>query len=157
MRASAHCCARRFLALVLAAAVILCGASGARAEAIAVRDALGGRYQLRIFEQPDPAFPAGLRLRVNALDPAESLSHSAPLRLSNGMGRTWQLSNRSEELVPAGSPTAPPPGSAQFDLGALQPRPTAVEPLQLTLVTAAGNRSITLGGDATARLHDPGG
>jgi hypothetical protein len=117
-------------------------------------DQSGHRFSLLVFEQPDPAFPAGWRLRVNALAPGLELDHNRPLLVSDGMGALWSLPNRSEELVPPGA-DALPPGSAQFDADALVPRPGDAAPLRLQLPTAGGEElSIMLGPELVESLHN---
>ncbi|MEA5441791.1 DUF3122 domain-containing protein [Cyanobium gracile] len=107
-----------------------------------LRDQDGNRWSLRIFAQPDPAYPSGDRLRLSALTPGVAVDHVKPLLISDGAGGSWTLANRSAELVPAGESPLPE-GSAQFDMAALLPRPSDALPLEL---------SLPLAGEATARL-----
>lgn len=100
-------------------------------------DAAGQRWGLALFEQPDPAYPSGFRLRLNALEPGLALDHQRPLLLDDGGDHRWQLPNRSTELV-ATEGAALPPGSAQFDTTALVPAPSAVQPLRLQVPLADG-------------------
>ncbi|MGC5196096.1 DUF3122 domain-containing protein [Aphanothece microscopica] len=97
-------------------------------------DGSGHRWGLTLFEQPDPNHPAGWRLRLTALSPGQGADHQRPLLLRDGLGAGWSLPNRSEELVPAGTELIPT-GSAQFDLGALTPRPHEALPLLLEVPT----------------------
>ena len=64
----------------------------------------------------------------------------------------WSLPNRSEELVQkGGSPI--PPGSAQFDLDALMPRPSEALPLHLTVSSDSGALGFDLTPDQAMVLH----
>ncbi|MCP9821041.1 DUF3122 domain-containing protein [Synechococcus sp. Cruz-9H2] len=93
-------------------------------------DSSGQVWGLTLFEQPDPAYPAGWRLRLTARSPGQVVDHQRPLLLSDGLGSAWTLPNRSEELVRQGEEVIPQ-SSAQFDMSALDPRPSEVLPLQL--------------------------
>ncbi len=121
------------------------------ARAWSLTDQASQRFSLGLFEQPDPAFPAGWRLRLTGLSPALQLDHSQPLRLTDGMGHHWSLPNRSVELVPPGRVELPA-GSAQFDAGALVPRPSQAFPLQLSLETARGTSRLMLPADGVKTL-----
>lgn len=90
-----------------------------------------------LFKQPDPAYPTGFRLRLNALEPGLALDHQRPLLLDDGGEHRWQLPNRSAELVATGV-AGLPPGSAQFNTAALVPAPSAVQPLRLQVPLAGG-------------------
>jgi hypothetical protein len=119
-----------------------------------VTDQAGHRWTLTLFEQPDPDFPPGWRLRLNALTADVAIDHDRPLRLRDGMGGTWQLANRSVELVPAGAALIPA-GSAQFDAVGLEPRPSEALPLGMVLPLADGTEaSLTLGAEIVPVLHD---
>ncbi len=74
-----------------------------------VVDDAGHGWGLSLFEQPDPAFPAGWRLRLNAHVPGVAADHERPLRLRDGLGGAWSLANCSEELVPPGERQRCPP------------------------------------------------
>lgn len=100
-------------------------------------DAAGQRWGLVLFEQPDPAYPSGFRLRLNALEPGLALDHQRPLLLDDGGDHRWQLANRSGELVAAGVNPLPP-ASAQFDTTGLVPAPSTVQPLRLRVPLAGG-------------------
>ena len=118
-----------------------------------VVDDAGHGWGLSLFEQPDPAFPAGWRLRLNAHVPGVAADHERPLRLRDGLGGGWTLANCSEELVPPGE-AAVPASSAQFDVAGLDPRPSAVAPLRLELPLADGSSiGLTLGGDVVPVLR----
>ncbi len=124
-----------------------------------LRDQDDNRWSLRIFAQPDPAYPSGDRLRFSSLTPGVAVDHASPLLISDGMGGAWTLANRSEELVaPDGG--ALPEGSAQFDMADLLPRPSGALPLVLTLPLAGETSAlVVLGPDETGALHawrDPG-
>jgi hypothetical protein len=97
-------------------------------------DSSGHLWGLSLFEQPDPAYPAGWRLRLTARSPGQTVDHQRPLLLSDGLGGAWTLPNRSEELVRSGEEVIPE-ASAQFDAHALDPRPSEVLPLQLAVPT----------------------
>ena len=116
-------------------------------------DAAGQRWGLVLFEQPDPAYPAGPRLRLNALEPGLRIDHQRPLQVDDGAGRQWQLPNRSEELV-AVDATALPPGAAQFDAASLVPAPSDSRPLRLLVPMADGanDAALMLGADPTQQL-----
>ncbi len=118
-----------------------------------LRDRDDNRWSLRIFEQPDPAYPSGERLRLSALTPGIAVDHSRPLLLSDGVGGSWTLANRSEELVAAGA-GALPDSSAQFDMADLLPRPSDALPLVLSLPLAGeASAELVLGPEETQALH----
>ncbi len=118
-----------------------------------LRDRGDNRWSMRIFEQPDPAYPSGERLRLSALTPGIAVDHSRPLLLSDGVGGSWTLANRSEELVAAGA-GALPESSAQFDLADLLPRPSDALPLVLSLPLAGeASAELVLGPEETLALH----
>ncbi len=124
-----------------------------------LRDQDDNRWSLRIFVQPDPAYPSGDRLRFSALTPGVAVDHASPLLISDGMGGAWTLANRSEELVPPDG-GALPEGSAQFDMADLRPRPSGALPLVLTLpLSPEASVVLVLGPEETEALHafhDPG-
>ena len=97
-------------------------------------DSSGHYWGLTLFEQPDPAYPAGWRLRLTARSPGQVVDHQRPLLLSDGLGGAWNLPNRSEEMVRQGEEVIPE-ASAQFDAHDLDPRPSEVLPLQLEVPT----------------------
>ena len=143
--------------LLLTLAPGLARADGAQRWSL--RDQDDNRWSLRIFAQPDPAYPSGDRLRLSALTPGVAVDHASPLLISDGMGGAWTLANRSEELVaPDGG--ALPEGSAQFDMADLRPRPSAALPLALTLpLSGEASVVLVLGPEETEALHawrDPG-
>jgi hypothetical protein len=168
MRASAQpvpgslsTCARPWAAtlaaLLLALLLVLTLAPGlARADdgqRWSLRDRDDNRWSLRIFAQPDPAYPSGERLRLSALTPGIAVDHSRPLRLSDGVGGSWTLANRSEELVAADGGTLPE-GSAQFDMADLLPRPSDALPLVVSLPLAGeASAELVLGPEETQALH----
>jgi len=119
-----------------------------------LQDQAGRSWSLTLLAQADPAYPAGLRLRLTDRSGCQSLDHGRPLRLSDGLGGAWDLGNRSEELVPAGSDLLPP-GSAQFDLAGLEPRPRAELPLLIEIPLASGGAAeLHAGPGPVAALHD---
>jgi hypothetical protein len=118
----------------------------------------GQRWGVSLFEQPDPDYPSGLRLRLNARSPGLSLDHGQPLAVRDGQGNSWSLPNRSEELVTrqeaARGEAALPATSAQFDAVALDPPPSPVMPLQLDVPLAGGDeRVLQLEPDLVRALH----
>ena len=121
-----------------------------------LRDGSGGRWGLVLFQQPDPSFPAGWRLRLMSRDPDLQLDHRRPLPMDDGMGGHWQLANRSEELVAKGDADLPAQ-AAQFDAEGLWPRPQAALPLRLLIPLtgrgAAGAASVVLGPEPVTALH----
>jgi len=137
------------LAVVLAAFPVMA------ADSWSLSDVAGHRLNVQVFEQPFPEFPAGLRIRLNALDANTTLDHHKQLVLSDSMGQEWSLPNRSEELVQMG--TSPiPSGSAQFDIDALMPRPSEALPLHLTVPTSKGVLSFDLTPEQAMELHVQG-
>ncbi|MCP9860200.1 MULTISPECIES: DUF3122 domain-containing protein [unclassified Cyanobium] len=147
----------RLLPLLLGLLLLLTLAPGlARADDAqrwSLRDQDDNRWSLRIFAQPDPAYPSGDRLRLSALTPGIAVDHTRPLLISDGTGGAWTLANRSEELVPPDG-GALPEGSAQFDIADLLPRPSGALPLALSL-PLAGEASVllVLGPEETEALH----
>lgn len=118
-----------------------------------LRDRDDNRWSLRVFAQPDPAYPSGERLRLSALTPGIAVDHSRPLRLSDGVGGSWTLANRSEELVAVGAGPLPE-SSAQFDMADLLPRPSDALPLVLSLPLAGdASAELVLGPEETQALH----
>jgi hypothetical protein len=149
MRISAQCCWGLLLALVFV--LLPAGAGAAEIQRWDLRDGDGEPWGLVVFPQPDPAYAPGWRLRLTARRPATAPNHREPLRLDDGLGHLWQLDNRSAELVARGE-SALPLQSAQFDLEALQPRPSSVLPLHLRLVLVDGEAELLLGPDQVAAL-----
>lgn len=145
---------RRFLLAVLPwLLVLLMGAAPVlAAESWSLNDGAGHRLNARVFEQPFPEFPSGLRLRLNALEPGTRLDHHDELVLSDSSGQEWSLPNRSEELVEKGRGPIPV-GSAQFDLEALMPRPSEALPLHLAVPSSEGALGFDLTPDETMVLH----
>jgi hypothetical protein len=145
------------LILLLTTLLVLgSAASASAASAIqrwSVSDALGHGWSLSLFEQPDPDFAPGWRLRLNARSPGLTLDHERPLAIGDGLGGSWELANRSEELVARGQRIVPA-GSAQFDAMDLDPRPRDALPLRLTLPLADGTAAVlTLGPEVVGALH----
>jgi hypothetical protein len=118
-------------------------------------DGAGHRLSAKLFEQPFSEYPSGLRIRLNAVDGKTTLDHSQQLVFSDAMGQEWSLPNRSEEIVPKGDSSVPP-GSAQFDLDALMPRPSEALPLHLAVPTAEGFLSFDLTPQHVMELHAMG-
>ncbi len=150
--------ARRFrqgctAALAALLVVLVLVAPAMAEERWSLSDEAGQRFQASVFEQPYPDYPSGWRLRLNALGAGTELDHADALQLNDATGQTWNLRNRSEEIVPPdGTPV--PAGSAQFDLDELTPRPSEALPLQLTFTSAAGPVRIDLTPEQTLTLHD---
>jgi len=116
-------------------------------------DQEGQPWSMALFAQPDPAYPGGDRLRLNALAPGVAVDHGRPLRVSDGLTQVWTLTNRSEELVAPGA-GALPPASAQFDAAGLQPPPSEALPLRLVVPLAGGEEALLpLGPQPTLALH----
>ncbi|WP_254977705.1 DUF3122 domain-containing protein [Cyanobium sp. ATX 6A2] len=122
------------------------------AESWSLHDGAGHRLNAQVFEQPFPEYPAGLRIRLNALDANTTLDHQQQLLLSDSTGQEWRLPNRSEELVQRGQSPIPS-GSAQFDINALQPRPSEALPLHFTVPTSTGILNFDLTPDQAMELH----
>ena len=80
-----------------------------------LQDQSGLSWSLTLLVQLDPSYPGGLRLRLSDRSGRQALDQCLPLQFRDGLGGSWELENRSAELVPAGE-TALPEGSAQFDL-----------------------------------------
>ncbi len=133
--------------------VLLLGAVPVQAaESWSLSDGAGHRLNARVFEQPFPEYPSGLRLRLNALEPGLGLNHHDELVLGDSSGQEWSLPNRSEELVQKGGLPLPA-GSAQFDLDALMPRPSEALPLHLSVSSADGTLGFDLTPDQAIALH----
>jgi hypothetical protein len=83
------------------------------------------------------------------------VDHQRPLLLSDGLGGAWTLPNRSEELVRQGEELIPQ-SSAQFDVHALDPRPSDVLPLQLEVPTdnQEGEILVMLQPEVVQALHE---
>ncbi|MDM7938363.1 MAG: DUF3122 domain-containing protein [Cyanobium sp. CZS 48M] len=120
-----------------------------------LNDSSGHLWGLTLFEQPDPAYPAGWRLRLTARSPGQTVDHQRPLLLSDGLGGAWLLPNRSEELVRFGVEEIPG-ASAQFDADAMEPRPSEVLPLQLEAPTdiREGTALVMLQPEIVQALHE---
>jgi hypothetical protein len=118
-------------------------------------DSSGHSWGLTLFEQPDPAYPAGWRLRLTARSPGQGVDHQRPLLLSDSLGGAWELPNSSEELVRQGEELIPE-SSAQFDVRALDPRPSEVLPLQLEVPTdnQEGTTLVMLQPEVVQALHE---
>jgi hypothetical protein len=118
-------------------------------------DSSGHLWGLTLFEQPDPAYPAGWRLRLTARSPGQVVDHQRPLLLSDSLGGAWVLPNSSEELVRQGEELIPE-SSAQFDVHALDPRPSEVLPLQLEVPTdnQEGTTLFMLQPEVVQALHE---
>jgi hypothetical protein len=117
-------------------------------------DQAGHGWGLTLFEQPDPAYPQGLRLRLNARAPGVDVDHDRPLSLSDNRDGAWTLPNRSAELVPSSQGAIIPAASAQFDAESLSPRPSDVLPLRLAVPLDDGSlATLTLSPDVVVALH----
>jgi hypothetical protein len=147
----------RLMALAMALQVVLllapASAWGLEAQRWLLQDQAGHTWSLTLLEQADPAYPAGLRLRLTDQSGTQQLDHRQRLRLRDALGGAWELDNRSQELVPAGE-TLLPAASAQFDLSGLEPRPRAELPLALDVPLAGGDSARLVAGAAVvAALH----
>ena len=78
------------LALTLLVAPVQIQAA-TRSQHWALTDSAGHLWGLNLFEQPDPAYPAGWRLRLTARSPGQRVDHMRPLLLSDGLGSGWTL------------------------------------------------------------------
>jgi hypothetical protein len=119
-------------------------------------DEAGTRWGLSLFSQPDPDYPPGLRLRLQSLSGSRLPDHHAALRLRDAAGTEWILPNRSGELVPLDQDRIPD-ASAQFDAGALEPRPSDVLPIRLSVPLVGGDDAtalLVLPPDAVQALHE---
>jgi hypothetical protein len=122
------------------------------ADGWSLSDGAGHRLNVQVFEQPFPEYPAGQRIRLNALDANTTMDHHKQLVVSDSMGQEWSLPNRSKEMVQVG--TSPiPSGSAQFDIDALMPRPSEALPLHLTVPTTEGVLNFDLTPEQALELH----
>ena len=128
--------------------------AGADLQRWTLTDSSGHLWGLTLFEQPDPAYPAGWRLRLTAHSSAQVVDHERPLLLRDGTGAAWLLPNRSKELVRQGEKVIPQ-SSAQFDANALDPRPSDVLPLQLEVPTdnQIGTSLVMLQPEMVQALH----
>ena len=147
-------CWRFCLSLPLLLALLLCPRAGwAQAEVRhwGLRDPSGQAWGLVLFRSSEGADLSAWRLRLTLSSPGLSLSHRSPLLLDDGLGRHWQLRNRSDELVPLRD-AALPAQSAQFDLSGLQPRPSEALPLHLRVPLEDGVVDLLLGADPVAVL-----
>lgn len=118
-------------------------------------DSSGRSWGLTLFEQPDPAYPDGWRVRLTARSPGQIVDHQRPLLLSDGLSGAWELPNRSEELVRQGEEVIPE-SSAQFDANGLNHRPSDVLPLQLEVPTdnPEGTIMVMLQPEVVQALHE---
>jgi hypothetical protein len=118
-----------------------------------LQDQSGLPWSLTLLEQLDPSYPGGLRLRLTDRSGRQHLDHRLPLQLRDGLGGSWELENRSAELVPAGNASLPD-GSAQFDLPRLEPQPRAELPLLLLVpLTSDDPAELMASPAAVAALH----
>lgn len=119
-------------------------------------DTSGERWAISLFEQLDPDFEPGWRLRLNALGLDLRLDHQRPMEVQGATGTHWQLANRIEEEVPAGE-AAIPAGSAQFDLVGLVPRPSNALPLRISIpLQDAPDRDLMLSPEIVAAISTAG-
>jgi hypothetical protein len=116
-------------------------------------DQAGRSWSLTLFEQADPDFPGGLRVRLTDRTGSMRVDHRRPLQLRDGLGGAWELASRSAELVPSGVDDVPA-GSAQFDLAGLQPAPRAEIPLAMAIpLEGEEEAQLVAGPDVVAELH----
>jgi hypothetical protein len=119
-----------------------------------LQDQSGLSWSLTLLEQLDPSYPGGLRLRFTDRSGRQALDHSRPLQLRDGLGGSWELENRSAELVPAGEMTLPE-SSAQFDLPRFEPWLRSELPLLLVVPLASGDPAELMAPPAAVvALHD---
>ena len=97
-----------------------------------LHDSAGRDWGLNLLVASAVSEASGWRLRLHGRSPGLRLDHQRPLRLRDGLGHSWELPNRSAELV-NGVGALIPQSSAQFDATALVPRPSEVIPLQLEI------------------------
>ena len=115
-------------------------------------DGAGHRLGGELYERSSIDSPAGLRLRLNVESEGLKLDHDRPLVLSDGHVQGWSLANRSEELMDSAD-GAIPVGSSQFDAGCLDPIPSEGVPLQMWIVSSAGDLSFALSPGQVQFLH----
>lgn len=146
------------LALLLAVLHLVPGAALAlESHRWTLEDRAGRPWSLTLLQQEDPSYPGGLRLRLTDRSGGERLDHSLPLKLLDGLGGSWELENRSAELVPAGA-AALPDGTAQFDLPRLEPQPRSELPLLLLVPLSSGDQAELMASPgAVAALHHASG
>lgn len=162
VRPGSHGLGRRLWAAVLAGVLVALALlvlpqvtqAAAAPQRWTLTDSSGHLWGLSLFEQPDPTYPAGWRLRLTARSPGQTVDHQRPLLLNDGTGASWSLPNRSEEEVRQGEELIPT-SSAQFDARALEPTPSAVQPLQLEMPTDQGEATavVTLQPEVVQALH----
>jgi hypothetical protein len=141
------------MALLLTVVATPSGALALEPRGWLMKDQAGRSWSLTLLEQADSSDPGGQRLRLTDRSGSQTLDHSRPLVLRDGLGGVWELANRSQELVPAGSDRLPP-GSAQFDLAGLEPRPRAELPLRIEVPLVSGAAAeLFAGPDPVAALH----
>lgn len=146
------------LALLLGGLLLAPGAALAlETQRWTLQDQLGRPWSLTLLEQADPSYPSGPRLRLTDRSGSQRLDHVLPMQLRDGLGGTWELQNRSGELVPAAE-DALPDGSAQFDLPRLEPQPRSELPLLLLVPLISGDPAELMAPPAAvAALHDASG
>jgi hypothetical protein len=67
-------------------------------------DADGQRLAALLFEQSDPAYPPGLRLRLNARSPGLAFDHQRPLQLMDSRGGSTVSSTAAQNWCPRERP-----------------------------------------------------
>ena len=146
------------LALLLGVLLLAPGAASAlETQRWSLEDQAGRPWSLTLLEQADPSYPAGLRLRLTDRSGSQRLDHVLPLQLRDGPGGSWELENRSAELVPVGE-AALPDGSSQFDLPRLEPQLRSELPLLLLVPLTSGDPAeLMTPPAAVAALHDASG
>lgn len=115
-------------------------------------DGSGHRLGAVLYERSNIDSSAGLRLKLNAESDGLKLDHARPLVLSDGRGQDWSLANRSGELM-ASNDGAIPVASSQYDAGCLKPIPSDGVPLEMTVVSSAGDLSFSLSPGQVQTLH----
>jgi len=146
------------LALLLGVLLLAPGAAlSLETQRWTLEDQAGRPWSLTLLEQADSSDPAGLRLRLTDRSGSQRLDHVLPLQLRDGLGGSWELENRSAELVPAGE-AALPDGSSQFDLPRLEPQLRSELPLLLLVPLTSGDPAeLMTPPAAVAALHDASG
>jgi hypothetical protein len=117
-----------------------------------LEDGSGHRLGAVLYERSNIDSSAGLRLKLTAESDGLKLDHARPLMLSDGRGQNWSLANRSGELM-ANNDGATPVASSQYDASCLNPTPSDGVPLEMTVVSSAGDLSFALSPGQVQTLH----
>jgi hypothetical protein len=117
-----------------------------------LEDGSGHRLGAVLYERSNIDSSAGLRLKLTAESDGLKLDHARPLMLSDGRGQNWSLANRSGELM-ASNDGVTPVASSQYDAGCLKPIPSDGVPLEMTVVSSAGDLNFALSPGQVQTLH----